>query len=144
MQSSAPASLTRTQTSMPANNTTEAEQTIPSSFELINYNFDQFSEYLVGQEMTGKFFNEEFPDKLFIKIMNDDDNHRGYQYQTGANTTDGDFYPYGRCQAGGLYFFDVANFAEQLYDWGKYYRVVTIPDDARVYIEDRKAKTDKI
>jgi len=63
--------------------------------------------------------------------MNKDENHNGFQYQTGLNIDTESFNPSGYCTSGGLYFVkeDVLAFLPK----GKWIRTVTLPPDAKVY-----------
>jgi len=102
------------------------------------------------KEITGEEFNHylqsdetKYGEKMFIKFFEKDDCSRGFRYKTGLNIDVNQFNPTGNCQGGGLYFTDLHNF----YSWcifGKMVAIVTIPNDARVYCEDGKAKADKI
>ena len=77
--------------------------------------------------------------------MNEDENHRGFQYKTGDNIDTNEFNPKGSCEKGGLYFFDEA----QLINYSSYtdncvwIREVTFFPDSRIYCEEGKYKTDK-
>jgi len=57
------------------------------------------------------------------------------------------FNPVGECSAGGIYFIEI----DSVHRWlsysempMEYFRIVTIPDDAKVYIENDKFKADKL
>lgn len=95
---------------------------------------------------TGEEFKALFgKDKLFVKRMNVDMKHNGFQYQIGLNTDTVPFNPNGHCDGGGLYFTTI----DHIYNWSGYngpVRLVEIPDDAKVYcqLNDTKWKADKI
>lgn len=111
----------------------------------------------IGTEISGKEFNETYPDIELIKLTNAEENHNGFQFKDGLNIDTIDFYPKQECSPGGIYFIE-KQFA---YRWTYYttnthytiieeenimvyMRKVTIPDDARIYIEIDKFKADKI
>jgi hypothetical protein len=54
------------------------------------------------------------------------------------------FLPSGKCLGGGLYFFDFVYIEDYLDHYGERISIVKIPNDARVYIEEKKIKADKI
>jgi ankyrin repeat protein len=81
----------------------------------------------------------------FYKILNETENHRGMNYQTGLNIDPVPFNPSGNCETGGIYFAreDILAFL----GYGPWLRKVTIPEDARVYEnpgKPRKWKADKV
>jgi len=78
-----------------------------------------FSEY-IGKKLTGKQVNQLLKGVPLIKFMNDDDNNDG------------------------IYVTTLDNFHCWIDNYGEYVRYVTLPDDARVYIEDMKMKCDKL
>ena len=96
--------------------------------------------------ISGKEFNELYPDKTFIKLTNKDEIHNGFQFKTGLNIDTIQFNPTGECSTGGLYFCD-ENDVGRWIEYGNkkmtYYRVVKVLDDANIYIEEYKFKTDK-
>ena len=98
--------------------------------------------------LTGKEFNEKYKNLTFIKLTNQNENHFNFQFKTGENIDIHNFNPTGQCQSGGIYFTDTDNFYHWLnYNSGemKYYRIVTIPDDALVYDESiEKKKANKL
>src|SRR5579872_544771 len=104
------------------------------------------SEYM-GKEITGELFNQLFPNMIFIKLTNETENHNEFQFHDGLNIDDIPFYPIGECIPGGIYFTKL----EKEWKWikyrsepMKYMRKVSIPNDARVYIERDKCKADKL
>ena len=100
-----------------------------------------------NQLLDGKTFNDCYREKQLIKLTNKLENHNGYQFQTGLNIDSNEFNPSGECQRGGIYFC----LWEKLSMWLNYSRspmfyarLVTIPDDAKVWIEKDKFKTDRL
>lgn len=104
------------------------------------------------KKLLGKDFNNIFSiltsKLMLIKLTNIDEVHNGFKFKDGLNVDTILFNPTGVCRSGGFYFTDVNNFAFWLnYDSSdpmEYARVVQIPDDALVYIEDNKIKADKL
>jgi hypothetical protein len=90
--------------------------------------------------ISGKDFN-----KLGIipcKILKRNLNHYNYQYKLGLNILKEKFKPYGECEGGGLYFCDMKKF--YLYnDYGPFVGILKLPNDAKIYVEEDKFKTDK-
>ena len=81
----------------------------------------------------------------FYKILNEKENHNGYQYKTGLNIDSKPFQPSGDCESGGIYYAreDILAFL----NYGCYLRKVTIPADAKVYENPgspKKWKADRI
>lgn len=102
---------------------------------------------MIGTEISGIEFNNIFPNTNFVKLTNDMENHNNFQFHDGLNIDTIPFNPTGVCKKGGIYFI----IKENAWKWitykniiTKYIREVIIPDDARVYIEAGKFKTDKI
>ena len=97
------------------------------------------------KEMTGKEFNKIFGGKKYLKFTNKDENHYGFQFRDGLNEDTEVFFPHGECKGGGIYFTEKEHMYTWLTSWyHKFVREVTIPDDARVYVEREKFKADKI
>lgn len=101
-----------------------------------------------GSLYTGKTFNSHLAGRVCIKLFVKDEIHHGYQYKSGTNVID-KFIPRGECQVGGFYFFtkDELNTKSLLYFINfkiSHIRIVSIPNDAKVYVEYGKYKTDKI
>ena len=97
------------------------------------------------REITGRKFNQLYGHKMFYKLLYENETHNGLRYETGLNVLleTETFNPTGECSKGGIYFADIYNiFCE--YTMHHWIRRVTIPDDARVYVEDKKFKTDGI
>ena len=65
----------------------------------------------------------------YYKILNEEENHNGFQYKDGLNIDSVPFQPKGSCVRGGIYFAskDILAFL----DYGSWIREVTIPRDAR-------------
>ena len=97
---------------------------------------------------TGKEFNELFENYQFIKLTNERCIHNNFKFKEGLNTDTIKFNPVGDCSAGGLYFTEMKYMSEWInynntglmcYVWD-----VTIPYDAKVYIEKSKCKSTNI
>lgn len=106
----------------------------------------------IGTILTGKVFNEKFINNVFVKLLNPDENHNGYQFKTGLNVDFREFNPIDSCSPGGLHFtefdkmemwIDNNDSDSDIYEPMVFCRKVTIPDDAYVYIEDNKFKADQ-
>src|SRR5579872_1797184 len=99
--------------------------------------------------MTGEDFNKISSGITFIKLTNSEESHRGYQFKDGLNVDKNIFTAYEECCPGGIYFIEEKYMMNWIFynrEIGcmRYVRKVTIPDDANVYIEDKKIKADKI
>lgn len=94
--------------------------------------------------LTGREFNERYKNMTFYKFLNDNLIHFQHEYKNGLNIDAIKFFPYGECMAGGLYFCEELVSVNYIKLYGKYYSKVTIPDDAKVYIEFGKFKADRI
>ena len=92
---------------------------------------------------SGKEFNILTEGTQFIKMLNNEERHNGMQYKTGLNKDTVPFNGSGRCSDGGLYFSKLSK-CNLYMDHGTIMRLVTIPDDAMVYIEGNKFKADMI
>ena len=98
----------------------------------------------IGEEITGKQFNEILKNDTLYKFTNIEENHNGYQYVDGLNIDTNEFdINRGECSKGGLYFTSEKYIYQWMYGY-EYVRIVTIPDDARVCIYKTKFKSDKI
>lgn len=98
--------------------------------------------------LSGIEFNKKYPSTKFVKLTNESENHNGFQFKTGLNIDTVPFNYTKDCTPGGIYFCSVDEIAWWV-NYGnkemKYYRIVTIPSDARVYDEDvTKMKADKL
>lgn len=82
---------------------------------------------------------------MFLKILNKDLVHNGFQYREGLNVDSLPFNPTGSCKEGGLYFSDEKHITKFL-NCGTKIAIVTLPDDAKVYADPvgDKWKADKI
>jgi hypothetical protein len=101
------------------------------------------SNNFLREEITGKKFNELFNDLVFIKFFPQDDCLKGFRYKTGRNIDHNPFNPNDECQKGGLYFTELKNFS--IFRWyGSKIAVIRVPDEARVYCEEKKWKADMI
>ena len=107
----------------------------------------QQSKLMTNQLLTGKQFNSFYHNQIFVKLTNQSENHHACHFQTGLNTDPMPFDPQGDCQPGGIYFC----LMEKIPMWLNYSsqsmiysRLVTIPDDAQVWVEKDKFKADKI
>ena len=93
--------------------------------------------------LSGKDFNDKYPDTEFYKVLTKYCIHFDFQYKHGLNIDTLPFNPRGECSKGGLYFVSIHN----LYMWlnlGCYIARVTIPDDASIYTEENTFKADKL
>jgi len=98
--------------------------------------------YEKGIVYNGKQFKEKYGEKMY-KVIRKDLTHNDFTYQIGKENVDHrSFYPYGECNGGGLYFTNKKNILE-FSDYGDKIYLITIPDDAQVYVESRKAKASK-
>jgi hypothetical protein len=93
-------------------------------------------------EYTGKEFNEITKGTQFYRFTNQEEDHNGFAYKDGLNIDFLKFNPNGQCSAGGLYFTDAINAVKWMGN-NNWMRIVTIPYDARVYIENNKYKIDR-
>lgn len=93
--------------------------------------------------MKGIEFKNKYPDIRLYKLTNSSEIHNDFQYKTGLNIDTVWFNPYGSCSPGGIYITEEENIACWV-DGMVYYRKVTIPDNAKVYIENNSLKVDKV
>jgi hypothetical protein len=91
---------------------------------------------------SGASFNEINKGKKFYKITNKEEKHLGFQYRDGLNIDIHEFNPTGECKKGGLYFTDFDNLV-YYFGFGIWIREVILPDDAQIYVENKKYKADK-
>jgi hypothetical protein len=102
---------------------------------------------MIGSVLSGEEFNKINNRKLFVKLTNYNENHNGFQFDSGLNVDTVPFNPEGECLPGGIYFCELKKMIHWLdYDDQPmvYYRYVLIPEDSRVYIENDKFKADKL
>ena len=95
------------------------------------------------KEIDGKLFNELNGGKKLYKILNHNLRHYDFQYREGLNKDTIMFNPSYECQRGGLYFCE-EKFIIDYINYGIKIATVEILDDARVYVENRKFKANKI
>jgi hypothetical protein len=97
--------------------------------------------------LSGIQFNKLSRKRTFVKLTTESENHNDLQFVDGLVKDILPFSPYKPCSAGGIYFCDKQDIRNWLTYSGNlmhYIRSVTIPDDAKVYIEKGKYKTDQI
>ena len=100
----------------------------------------------VGQVFDGKTFSIMFGHVQFVKLTNETEKHNDFTFETGLNVDTIPFNPNDQCEPGGMYFTNKSNIPKWLYYslskmcWVRY---VSFPDDAQVYIEENKCKSDK-
>lgn len=98
----------------------------------------------VHDEVSGEAFNALYGDTGFYKFLNNDLTHHGFMYKIGLNIDTRQFAPYDTCSEGGLYFCYETDCHLFWQNFGSKLAYVTIPNDARVYIEPDKFKADKL
>lgn len=101
----------------------------------------------IGKVMDGNNFNSLFGNKTFYKLTNKSECHNGFTFKTGLNVDTMPFNPTSKCQSGGIYFCEKDKFHKWLNynnDFMCWYREVSIPSDAQLYIEKSKIKVDKL
>jgi len=98
----------------------------------------------VYSEVSGEDFNILYGDTKFYKFLNNDLAHYDYVYNLGLNINIEYFRPCGTCIGGGLYFCDESNCHTFWKNYGTKLAFVSIPQNARVYIEHNKFKADRI
>jgi len=98
----------------------------------------------IGTELSGAKFNKIYHQTKFYKFLYDDLIHHDFHYKLGLNVDHVSFNPYGLCSSGGLYFCEQSKCHMYWSHYGTKLGIVEIPDDARVYIENDKFKTDKL
>ena len=75
---------------------------------------------------------------MYFKILNNQENHNGFQYKTGINTDTNEL-THDRCSAGGLYFANEKNICKFLH-YGIYIREVRVKKSEEIFHEDAKSK----
>ena len=100
-------------------------------------------QHCIYTEISGKLFNKLNGETKIFKILNEDLYHNGFKYEIGLNIDFIDFNPTNESEAGGLYFCE-ERFICYYINLGIKIAIVGIPDDARVYVESKKFKADKI
>lgn len=94
-------------------------------------------------ELSGLEFNSLYKNTKFYKFLHNDLKHYGFIYKKGLNIDTKLFNPNRICSAGGLYFCEISKCYLYWTHYGSKVALITIPDDARVYIEDDKFKSNK-
>ena len=97
----------------------------------------------ISKEITGKLFNKLIGETKIYKILNDTLCHHNFKYKEGLNIDTVVFNPTNKCQSGGLYFCE-EKFLINYIHYGIKIAIVEILDDARVYVESKKFKSDKL
>ena len=106
---------------------------------------NKFKKY-IGICLSGRKFNLIFQDYLFVKLTNKKENHNGFQFIDGLNVDTAEKRN-GSCQPGYIYFCryeSIFNWLDYQKSMMVYFRYVSLPDDAQVFCEEDKFKTDKI
>lgn len=104
------------------------------------------SKLLIGRLYSGEEFNKRIKNKKLVKLTTESEMHNNFQFNTGINIDPISFNPTDECLPGGFYFCDHDKFSMYLEYGNKRcinMRNVTIPNDAKVYIELFKYKADK-
>ena len=107
------------------------------------------NELQIGTEVSGKVFNEYYKNRKqgetkFYKFLNRYLKHHDFTYIKGLNIDTKPFNPSGSCLSGGLYFCEESNCHVHFEHYGDNVAIIKIPDDARVYIEHKKFKADRL
>jgi len=92
----------------------------------------------VGKVLSGAEFVKILDGVLLVKFVNNDDVHFGMTYRTGLNTDILEFNPNGECSGGGIYFTTLNDMYNHITSYGDYMRYVTLPNDAKVYVEKKQ------
>lgn len=98
---------------------------------------------LIGKELSGEEFNKFYETKMY-KFLNDDLIHNKFKYKLGLNEDILPFNPTLECSSGGLYFCEESQCHIFAKHFGNKLAHITIPNDAKVYIEQNKFKADKL
>jgi len=100
---------------------------------------------LMHTEIAGIEFNKTYKDNTkFYKFLKNDLTHYGFQYKLGLNIDVFPFNPTNECSQRGLYFCAESKCHLFWKRYGTLLAFIEIPNDARVYIEQDKFKSDKI
>lgn len=116
----------------------------------IDYIIDSYQINLnnfIGWILSGKLFNILFRKMKFVKLTNITEIHNGFHFKDGLNVDNKKFNPHEECSAGGIYFTEKIKMRiwfHYSHSVMVYCRNVSIPNDAKVYIETDKLKADKI
>lgn len=95
-------------------------------------------------EYSGAEFNKIYKGIKLYKFLNNDLIHFGFRYEIGLNIDSLPFNPNGECSEGGLYFCEESKCYHFWQTFGKKIATIEIPDDARIYVEKNKFKTNKL
>lgn len=93
--------------------------------------------------IDGSCINRKSNNEIFYKIIKKNYTHKNFKYKLGINEDILKFNPSGNCSAGGLYITDYINIVNY-YNYGNIIAYVSIPDDAKCYLENGKIKCNKI
>ncbi len=96
---------------------------------------------------TGANFNIITEGRAFVKLTNKDSAHNDFSFFEGINVDSVPFNPHDECTPGGIYFVEKKYFINWLQyneNTMEYVWDVKIPNDARVYVENYKFKSDRI
>ena len=98
--------------------------------------------------MSGKEFNERYPEVRLVKLTNPEEIHNTYQFRTGVNKESKIMTFEENCDPNGLYFTTLENIGRWFSYNGSgnmhYIRDVTLPDGALVWIGGSKFKASEI
>ena len=99
----------------------------------------------VGTEMSSSEFNKYYKNCTFVKVLRKDKTHHGFTYTVNKENVDPiKFNPSGNCEPGGLYATLLVH-APTFFELGQNVHKVTVPDDARIYIDSKKKiKVDRL
>lgn len=98
------------------------------------------SQYII----SGADFNKIYDGIKFYKFLPNDLMFYNYQYELGLNSNVLSFDSTGKYVKGGLYFCDGSKCHLFWQSYGKKLAIVEIPNDAQVYVEKDKFKSDKL
>ena len=99
---------------------------------------------LCYKEYTGAEFNKAYEGIKLYKFLNNDLKHFDFTYKVGLNIDTEQFNPTDKCSKGGLYFCEESKCYFYCSAYGTKMALIEIPDDARVYVEKHKFKTDRL
>lgn len=99
----------------------------------------------INTVMTGAEFKKIFPNHISCKAVGSNYNnyHDKYIKGPGLVVNDEEFNPSGDCSKGGLYFCDASKIGLYWEIYGRNIAMLELPDDARIYIQKSKCKTDR-
>ena len=116
------------------------------NFVVICCRYPSYIDMSKRPKMIGNMFNATYPNKKFYKLTNCLQGHNGFKLNTGLNVHQMPLTVDQMSRSHGLYFTESHN-ACYWYNYGqtcKYYREVTVPDDAVVSIGEKGFISDKI